>query len=456
MTGSAADKPDTVRLVPPPRPPASYTGTSGQPVAAGKAVPAAVIGKPAVAPSGAQQAAPGKPVPIARVVAPSPRPQPPGEAAIPAPVSGMTLKLRHHMVMLSFILAVILPAVLTSFYLWVFAADQYHSKVGFAVRLEEQNSALSLLSGLTAISGSSSSDTDILFEFIQSQRLVDEIDAELDLRAIWSKPAADPIFALAPDASLEELVEYWSKMVHLARGKGAGLLEVEVRAFDPNDALNISTRLFDKSSEMINELSAIAREDAISYAREDLDDALERLKTAREAVTRFRNINQLVNPELDIQGQAGLLATLQTQQATTLIEIDMLRDTTREGDPRLVQSERRLQVIEDRIAAERAKLGFGPGGEGSTAYADLVGEYERLVVDREFAERTYVSALANYDSAQAEARRKSRYLAAYMQPTLAQTSIHPERFSLLAMFTLFLFLIWAIAVLVYYSVRDRR
>ena len=348
------------------------------------------------------------------------------------------------------------PVVAAAVYLWSFAADQYHSRVGFAVRLEEQNSALNILSGLTAISGSSSSDTDILFEFIQSQRLVDDMDKQLDLRAIWSKPVNDPVFVLPADASLEEMVDYWNEMVHLSRGKGAGLLEVEVRAFDPEDALRISMLLFDKSSEMINELSAIAREDAIRYAREDLDEALERLKSAREAVTRFRNINQLVNPEIDVQRQAGLLATLYNQQASTLIELDMLRDSTGEGDPRLTQANRRLEVIEKRIAAERSKLGFGSEQGSNAAYADLIGEYERLVVDREFAERTYITAMASYDGAKAESRRKSRYLAAYMQPTLAETAIYPKRLSTLVMIALFLFLIWSIAVLVYYSIRDRR
>ncbi len=85
-----------------------------------------------------------------------------------------------------------------------------------------------------------------------------------------------------------------------------------------------------------------------------------------------------------------------------------------------------------------------------------MGEYERLVVEREFAERTYITAMASYDGAKAEARRKSRYLAAYMQPTLAETAIYPKRLSTLVMIALFLFLIWSIAVLVYYSVRDRR
>lgn len=272
---------------------------------------------------------------------------------------------RHHLLLITLVLFVLLPSVGAAIYLWAYAADQYHSKVGFAVRLEEQNSALNILSGLTGFSGSSSSDTDILFEFIQSQKLVSDMDAAVDLRAIWSKPDSDPVFALAADASLEDLVDYWNRMVHLSRGKGSGLLEVEVRAFDPGDALRITTLLFDKSSEMINELSAIAREDAIRYARADLDEAVERLKSAREAITRFRNINQLVNPELDIQSQAGLLATLHSQQASTLIEIDLLRDTAREGDPRLTQAERRLQVIEARITAELPSWALAPGARAA-------------------------------------------------------------------------------------------
>ena len=372
------------------------------------------------------------------------------------PARSARFRLRHNLILLSFVTVVIIPPILAALYLWMFAADQYNSKVGFSVRLEESSSALNILSGLTGISGSSSSDTDILFEYVKSQRLVAEVDKDLNLRAMWSKPAVDPVFALGSDASIEELVDYWNTMVHLTRGTSAGLLEIEVRAFSPEDAHQITTVLLAKSSAMINQLSSIAREDSIRYAREDLDEALERLKSAREAVTRFRNVNQIVNPELDLQTQAGLLATLQTQQAEALIEIDLLRETVRADDHRLVQAERRLQVIEKRIEAERSKMGVTAGPGQERAFADIVGEYERLTVEREFAEQTYVTALASYDGALAEARRQSRYLAAYMEPTLAQTALYPKRDTILIMLTMFLFLGWCIAVLIYYSARDRR
>lgn|GEM_PF-2079010 len=215
----------------------------------------------------------------------TPRPVPPTQIretqVIRKPVAPARFKLRHHLLLLSFVLCVLAPPGMVAGYLWTYAADQYHSRIGFAVRLEQQTSALTFLSGLTGISNSSSSDTDILFEYIPSQRLVADIDAAIDLRKIWSRPQNDPVFALDPTATLEELVDYWNKMVTLSRGKGGGLLEVEARAFDPDDALLIATSLFQRSSQLINELSSIAREDAISNALNDLMEAKDRLKAAR-------------------------------------------------------------------------------------------------------------------------------------------------------------------------------
>lgn len=377
-------------------------------------------------------------------------------APVRAPARPARRQLRHLITLLSFVFFVGVPSVGAGFYLMLIAEDQYTSKVGFSVRREDTNSALEVLGGLSSLSGSSSSDTDILYEFIQSQKLVSDIDDALDLHAIWAGSERDVFFALTPDASIEELVAYWGRMVRISYGAGSGLIEVEVLAFTAEDATRISQTLFDKSSQMINELSDIARQDAIRYAREELDEALERLKDARAVVTLFRNKNQIVNPEVDIQMQAGLLGNLQSQQAQVLIELDLLEGAVSEADPRLAQLTKRITVIENRIREERKKLGAGGTGEDGTAFADLLGDYERLVVDREFAEKSYVSALANYDAALAEARRKTRYLAAYMQPTEAETAEHPKRFTLFVLISLFLFLIWSVVVLVTYSVRDRR
>lgn len=350
---------------------------------------------------------------------------------------------------------VVLPAGISAYYLWVRASDQYISRVGFSVRTEEASSAIELLGGITNLSGSSSSDTDILYEFLQSQELVARIDSQLDLRAIWSRvdPAQDPVFAYHPPGSIEDLLEHWGRQVRIYYD--GGLIDLEVLAFTPQDARAIAQLIFEESTEMINQLSAIAREDAIGYARDELDRAEERLAAARVALAEWRNENQTVDPTADTAGQMGLVTNLQAQLAEALIELDILRDTTtRDDDPRVTQAERRISVIEDRIAAERAVL--GTSGPGRVAFADLVGQYERLQVDREFAEQAYTTALAAFDAARNDARRQSRYLAAHVRPTLAETSEYPKRATKLTTITIFAFLIWSVVVLVAYSLRDRR
>ena len=389
-----------------------------------------------------------------------PAPAPAAAKPIPLPVrppaAPARVRRRHLGAIFSFVLLVLVPAALVGAYLWLKAADQFASNMGFSVRTEEATSSLGLLTGISGLSGSSSTDTDILFEFLQSQKLVSILDDRLDLRAIWSKPEDDPYFTFDTSGSIEDLLDYWPSMVKIFYDSSAGLIEVQVRAFTPEDATRIAEELFKESSRMINELSAIAREDTIRYSREELNEAVERLKTAREAVTKFRNVNQLVDPTVDLQAQAGLLGNLQSQLAEALIEVDLLQDTTRSADPRLVQSRRRVAVIEERIKAERSKLGLGGNLAGDGAMADVVGEYERLTVDREFAESSYITALAAYDASLAEAKRQSRYLGAYVEPTLAETARYPERGLLLGIVGLFLFLGWAILVLVTYSLRDRR
>ncbi len=373
------------------------------------------------------------------------------------PAGAARLKGRHFGLLLSFLLLVLAPAGASAVYLYAVAKDQYASRVGFSVRREEVSSAIEILGGITSLSGSSTTDTDVLFEYIRSQPMVRRVDERLDLRAIYTLPE-DPVFALAPGATIEDLTDYWGRMVKVFYDSASGLIELRVQAFTPEDAQAVAQAVFEESSALINTLSNIAREDATRYSKEELDRAVERLVEARQALTEFRARTQIVDPQADIQGRMSLLATLEGQLVEALIDLDLLRDTTRETDPRVQQAERRVAVIEGRIATERARFGMADSGAGEPddAYATLVAEFERLQVDREFAEQAYLSALGAYDVALAEARRQSRYLAAYIEPTRAESAEYPQREAILALVAVFALIGWSILALVYYSIRDRR
>lgn len=376
------------------------------------------------------------------------------------PVPGARWSGRHHAVVVSFGICVLLPLVLGGWYLWGRAADQYASEAGFAVRREDSGVTVEMLGGLAGLSGVSAHDTDILYEYLSSRRLVAELEAELGLSRLWSRPGADlfraetdPVFAFSEDGSSEDLHRYWQRRVHVAHDSRAGLIALQVTAFAPEDAQAITQGIVRHATGLINALSDVARADAIHDAAAGLEAAEIRLRRARADVTAFRNRHQLVDPAADVQIQSGLLGTLQTQLAEALIALDLLREATRESDPRLDQGARRVAVIEARIAVERAKLGLAGDGD---AYASVVGQYEALMADRDFAEAAYVAARTAHDLAEAEARRQSRYLAAWQDPTLPETAEYPQRWRWLSGIGGFALLIWGLAVLSAYAVLDRR
>lgn len=392
---------------------------------------------------------PETPAPLSAPVAPS------GPA--PRRLRRTAAQRRHRSIVASFLLAVLLPLLLTGTYLFAVADDQFASRAGFVVRKSDKAAgpAFELLGGITSLTSAGSTDATILYEYIQSQRMIELVDDKLDLRKIYGKPAFDPVFAFDPEGTIEDLEAYWSRMVRPHFDSATGLVEIRVLAFAPEDATAIADEIIRQSSLKINELSSVARDDATRYAREDLEAAVAFLKTARQTMTAFRNRTRIVDPKADVQVQMGLISTLQTQLAESMIELDTLRNSTRTEDPRIVQTEQRIAVIENRIDAERRKFG-AVGDVSDEAFASVMGEYESLAVDLQFAEQAYVTALAIYDEALAEARRQTLYLATYIEPTRAETAQYPRRLVLFTLVAVCLLMIWAIGSLVAYSIWDRR
>lgn len=369
------------------------------------------------------------------------------------------MRRRHYGLLLSFLVMVAAPLFVIVAYLYTFAQDQYAAHAGFTVRSDEAGSATDIMGGLAQFAGGNAgTDGDILFEFITSAELVRRLTDRLDLVAHYAAPhGIDPVFALSPDASFEDLVSYWNRVVGVSYAQGSGLIDLTIQAFDPVTAHSLALAIVEESQSLINELNAQARDDAMRFAETDLDAASIRLRTARAALTQFRTETQIFDPESDLQGRSGVLNTLQQQLAEALIEFDLLAEnTTNPSDPRLVQAQRRIEVIRDRIRQERLNFATEDIGTEGLDYPTLMARYEGLVVDREFAEQSYRAALTALDVARTNAARQSRYLAVFIRPNLPESAQFPRRMVISGLALLFLTLGWAIAALVYYSIRDRQ
>ncbi len=81
-------------------------------------------------------------------------------------------------------------------------------------------------------------------------------------------------------------------------------------------------------------------------------------------------------------------------------------------------------------------------------------EYDRLVLEKTFADRQLGTALAALDTARAEAQRKQLYLERLVQPHLPDYAVEPRRIrSVLTVFVLGL-VAWGVLSLIVAGVRE--
>lgn len=384
----------------------------------------------------------------------TPRPEEAPGAPASAAIQPARIQPRHRMMIASFLALVVLPVAATAIYLWAWAAPEYHSETSFSVRSEEMGSAAAgLLGAITQIGGGSASDTDVLYDYIRSQAIVQAIDERLDLRTLYNRAGSDRVFALGENPTIEALTDHWRRMVRVSLESREGIIDVRTYAFTPEDAQKIANEVLDESNKLVNRLSDQARIDAVSFASDELAKAETHLRDVRDNLANFRRDHRFVDPRADVSGQAGLLNALEGELAKAMVERDVLLSYAEPKDQRVQQIDRKIAAVKERIEAERGALAVG-GVTGSMP--EVVGDYEELEVDLEIARTAYTHALAGRAAAEAMAQRQSRYLVPHIQPTLAETALYPRKGLITSLAALFLVLGWSVLMLIYYNVRDNR
>lgn len=360
---------------------------------------------------------------------------------------------------LAFLAFVALPAAVAAWYLFWIAGDRYASRTAFSIRSNEVTAPVEIFGAVTQLGGSSAvTDGRILNEFIGSQPMLERARGALALDEMWNRQADDWLFALGRDQPVEDALWHWQRMVDVHLDTASGIVTVEARAFTPDDARAIAREILLASGEMVNRLSEDARSDAVRHAAEQLNAAEARLRAVRAKLRAFRDLEQEVDPAMNAQAALGLVAALEEEQARAQVRLESLGTVLDADAPRLRGLKREIETLEKRIAQERTRLGTGTQPETGDArpLSQVVGDFEELVVDREFAEQAYTLALSTYEQAQADARRQSRYLAVHIPPTLSEDAEYPNRPTLLtAVFALFL-AGWAILSLIAANIRERR
>jgi len=355
---------------------------------------------------------------------------------------------------LSFIALVLLPIMVAAVYLFVIATDQYVSEFRFSLSSIDppRLDPLSLLAG-NASHSPAGMESQIVVQYITSRAIVDQLDASLDLRRMFSPPEADWWARLPRPTSIEALVLYWRGQVDPFYDPANGTVVVRVRAFTPAEALQLAKAIVAGSEQLVNELSSRARHDTVRNAEAEVAQAEARLKTVLADIRAFRDREGLIDPGKTAEATGTLAARLRDELVRTNADLTTLKSYMRDDAPAVKVLKARIRSIETQQRVVAHDL-TDPDRSRNDTLSRQLGSYEQLESERRFAEAAYQHALQGLDQARANADRQQVYIASFVPPSLPEEALYPRRWRTLAVVALIAFALWAIGGLAVQSIRD--
>lgn len=357
----------------------------------------------------------------------------------------------------SALVCVVLPTLLGAIYYAFLASDQYVSEVRMAIRSMDQKSRDSLGAMLASPLniGAPQADLHLVGNYLNSREMVDRLQAEVDLKNLYSRSSIDFVSRLAADATVDDLVEYWRKMVAAGVDPPSGVLTVEVRAYAPQEALSIARIVVASAEGLVNGMSQRAYRDAVSFSEQELKRTEERLTQVRAELGAYRDKVGVLNPTHTADVALAAIAKLQDDRLRLEQEIAARRGLLANKSPVLVDMRTRMQTLDSQIDALRAQLTAREREQKSDpALSAIATRFDELNTEMQFAQKSYEAALTNVEKARADAQRQHFFIVPFVEPKLAEAAKYPRRL-LNAFLVLFgSFSLWAIGALAVASVRD--
>ncbi len=358
---------------------------------------------------------------------------------------------------LSFLLAVLVPTLLVGVYYLFIASDQYRSEMRFAVRGTERSALESL--GLSVLPGASSSASDayIVIDYMHSKQVLVDIQQKLgiDLRNYFSKSGVDFAYRIDHKMPLDEFIEYWRWMIDASFNSTTSITTFEITAFSAEDSRAIAEAVLKVSDELVNELSAKARLQLISTAQNEVTRTEKRLADARQAVADFQSTELTADPVLVATSNQELLSGIEKQIIELRARRTFLLATVDESTPSIRVLDRQIASMSAQLEAKRQEIGVSTSQPGEAKpLSRQLSEFNALMVEKEFAEKAYTTALASLETSQAEARRQERYFAIVVEPSVPEVSLYPNGIANTFVAFISFFVMWLLGYLVIQSIRD--
>lgn len=351
-----------------------------------------------------------------------------------------------------FLFTVIVPTLLAIIYFGLIASDIYVSESRFVVRSPDKPSmtGLGVLLKSTGF-GNAGDEIYAADEYIQSRDALRALNRDNSVLRAYNDPAisiVDRFNPLGLDHSFEALYNYFGKKVRVDYETTSSITTLAVRAYTPQDAQKFNRELLALAEDQVNRLNRRGRADVIQLSEQEVKDSEEASRRAALDLAQFRNSSGIIDPEKQAAVQLQMISKLQDELIGSRMQLLQLRAMAPENP--------QIPILQVRVAglAREIDRQLGQVAGNRRSLSATAARYQRLQLEREFADKRLAAAMTSLQDARAEARRKQAYVERIVQPSLPDEALEPRRVrGILA--TLMLGLVaWAIFSMLLAGVRE--
>jgi capsular polysaccharide transport system permease protein len=294
----------------------------------------------------------------------------------------------------------------------------------------------------------------MVVDYLISRQVIDELQERIKVKELYSRPSIDRWARFDPSQPMEKFVEYWRNMVTANYDMITGIAVARVRAFTPDDAYLIATTMVSLAEKLVNEIAMRSRLDAVRFSEQEVKRAQERLSQIRTQISEYRDKEAVIDPTSNVVASNTTLArTLRSVLMQYQTELAALRrQNLRPDAPTIVTLQSRIFAAKQQLAEVEAQVATAK--EGNRPLSHVVGQYEKLELERQVAQTILTSAIQSLEQARVNASIQHLYVTPFVRPARPESATYPNRFVAVLTIGLVCFFIWTIGLLIFRSIRE--
>lgn len=351
-----------------------------------------------------------------------------------------------------FVATVVVPTFCAILYYGLLASDVYVSESRFVVRSPDKPSMSGL--GVLLKSTAFSNAGDEIYaadEYIQSRDALRALNRDGSVVRAYSNASIsifDRFNPIGIDGSFENLFDYFRKKVGVDYETTSSITTLTVHAYTPEEARKFNLQLLELAEDTVNRLNRRGRTDVIQLSEQEVHDAEEAERRAALALAEFRNASGIIDPEKQATVQLQMISKLQDELIGSRMQLLQLRAMAPENP--------QIPILRVRVAglAREIDRQLGEVAGSRRSLSATAARYQRLDLERQFADKRLAAAMTSLQDARAESLRKQAYVERIAQPSFPDEAQEPRRLRGIFATIVLGLVAWAILTMLLAGVRE--